>query len=283
MSLPYDMGNAGDLLKHGVLAEFVRWQCELGGQRLRFLDPFGGEPWGRPVPAVARRVRALPAGALRAAQSHVDNGRYYGSGIVARRTAEAAGGRGVRVLSGDTCPDRRDRLRACGLWMLHEAFPGIDVRSGRDRHDGYDAIGTIARSAGEDDLLLIDPFADGFLEQHARTVVPHMAAMAKRASVLLFVLNPDPSGRPGQRFDVILRNHLRGAWRMTCPPLPDNNGVRGESRYDAEVVLAARDLRRAERMRDIGVLRGRLTEFATQLGRVLGVSAQQLAPRRVGQ
>ena len=23
-SLPYDMGNAGDLLKHGVLAEFVR-------------------------------------------------------------------------------------------------------------------------------------------------------------------------------------------------------------------------------------------------------------------
>ena len=24
--LPYDMGNAGDLLKHGVLAEFVRWR-----------------------------------------------------------------------------------------------------------------------------------------------------------------------------------------------------------------------------------------------------------------
>lgn len=28
-SLPYDMGNAGDLLKHGVLAEFVRWYCDL--------------------------------------------------------------------------------------------------------------------------------------------------------------------------------------------------------------------------------------------------------------
>ena len=30
MTLPYDMGNAGDLLRHGVLAEFVRWQCRLG-------------------------------------------------------------------------------------------------------------------------------------------------------------------------------------------------------------------------------------------------------------
>ena len=40
--LPYDMGNAGDLLKHGVLAEYVRWQCELGLPP-RFLDPFGGE------------------------------------------------------------------------------------------------------------------------------------------------------------------------------------------------------------------------------------------------
>ena len=35
MSLPYDMGNEGDLLKHGVLAESVRWQCERNGS-LRF-------------------------------------------------------------------------------------------------------------------------------------------------------------------------------------------------------------------------------------------------------
>ena len=75
MTLPYHMGNAGDLLKHGVLAEFVRWQCGLGVP-LRFMDPFGGEPWTRPVPEVARRVRALSAGALWLAQSDIDNGRY---------------------------------------------------------------------------------------------------------------------------------------------------------------------------------------------------------------
>ena len=49
MSLPYDMGNAGDLLKHGVLAEFVRWRCE-SGRPGRFIDLFGGEPEGPAVP-----------------------------------------------------------------------------------------------------------------------------------------------------------------------------------------------------------------------------------------
>ena len=57
--LPYDMGNAGDLLKHGVLSEVARWQCEQGIQ-LRFIDLFGGEPWEEPVsPEVARRVRGF--------------------------------------------------------------------------------------------------------------------------------------------------------------------------------------------------------------------------------
>ena len=60
MGLPYDMGNAGDLLKHGVLAEFVRWRCERGAS-FRFIDLFGGEPWeDRPKPEVASHVLALP-------------------------------------------------------------------------------------------------------------------------------------------------------------------------------------------------------------------------------
>ena len=78
----YDKGNAGDLLKHGVLAEFVHWQCQ-SGRSFRFFDLFGGEPEGPAVPEVARRVRALPDGALRAAQTGIDADRYCGSGLVA--------------------------------------------------------------------------------------------------------------------------------------------------------------------------------------------------------
>jgi hypothetical protein len=42
--LSYDMGNAGDLLKHGVLAEFIQWWCPLHARRMRFVGPFGGRP-----------------------------------------------------------------------------------------------------------------------------------------------------------------------------------------------------------------------------------------------
>ena len=45
-SLPYDMGNAGDLLKHGVLAETLRHRLIFErNQPIRFLDLFGGEPF----------------------------------------------------------------------------------------------------------------------------------------------------------------------------------------------------------------------------------------------
>ena len=171
MTLPYDMGNAGDLLKHGVLAEFVRWQCGLG-MPLRFMDPFGGEPWGRPVPEVERRVRTLEPSALRAAQSDIDEHRYYGSSLLVRRAAEAVGGRKISVLGSDACAPRRERLHACGVTMLHEALPGlVGASSGRDRYDGYHAFEVIAHDAREGDLALIDPFVDGFVERPLRP--PH--------------------------------------------------------------------------------------------------------------
>ena len=135
MRLPYDMGNAGDLLKHGVLAEFVRWRCE-SGRPGRFMDLFGGEPEGPAVPEVARRVRALPDGALRAAQKDIDSGRYYGryygSGFVARRAAESAGC-SIRVLAADADRKREGRLKKAGLSMLDEesrSVPRFSARQG---------------------------------------------------------------------------------------------------------------------------------------------------------
>ena len=280
MSLPYDMGNAGDLLKHGVLAEFVRWQCELNGS-FRFLDPFGGEPWSEPVSAaVARRVRALPEDcALRTAQSEIDRGRYYGSGLVVRRTAEALGHAGVRVLVSDLDPAKRERLRACGLSMLNEDFPGCGA--GADGYDGYVAFDEIVRNAKDGDLALVDPFAR-FLPDKAPAVVPRMAEMAGRATVLLFALNWDPDNWVGRRFEALLKKHLPGAWRMTCPPLRRDTGVRGESRYHAEVVLAARAFRGDARGRDAAALRMRLDEFSRHLAAALDLQNDRLETRLVG-
>ena len=64
----------------------------------------------------------MTEGALRVAQTGIEDGRYFGSGLMVRHTAEAAGAE-VRVLSGDASDARRERLRASGLSMLDEAFP----------------------------------------------------------------------------------------------------------------------------------------------------------------
>ncbi len=67
-SLPYDMGNAGDMIKHGLLAEYVEWWCVSQRKRIKFLDPFGGRPWLEPpheatlLPLLHRQPRLLPLG-----------------------------------------------------------------------------------------------------------------------------------------------------------------------------------------------------------------------------
>lgn len=131
----------------------------------------------------------------------------------------------------------------------------------------------------DDDLVLLDPF-DEFLPAKAPAVVPQMAEAARRAAVLLFALNRTPGNEEGQRDDELLEQHLLGAWRMTCPPLPWI-GVRGESTYHAEVVLAAHSLFRAA-PRGAAALRKRLVQYLEHLARVLGLPASRLAPRAVG-
>ena len=282
MGMPYDIGNAGDLLKHGVLAEFIAWRCESPGSR-RFIDLFGGEPWRAPVPEVARRVRALPQCALRAVQTGLDENRYYGSGLVARRAAGLGPGTigSVRVLTSDRDPNCRRRLQDAGLRMIEEDFPDCDPSAGP--YDAYSALSRIASRLADRDIVLIDPFAE-FLRDRAGTVVPQLGALAKNAAVLLFALNLDPGNRVGRQFDALLEEHLAGAWRLSCPPLP-YRGVEGESRYHAEVVLADRGLlpsRPAEESSAVTALRTRLAAYTQHLAGVLDVPAEQLAPRVIG-
>ena len=277
MTFLYDMGNAGDLLKHGVLAEVVRWQCEQG-VALRFIDLFGGKPWEEPVCCkVARRVRGLgSACVLRAAQTSIEHGCYYGSGWVVRNVGKATECGTVRVLTTDRDQGHRELLRDSGLSLITEDFPNADLS------DGYAAFeNDVIPNAKDGDLVLIDPYSK-FLRRRAPTIVPLMAKMAKRAAVLLFALNLDPGNRVGQRFDKLLKEHLPGAWRLTCPPLK-HTGVKGESTFHADIVLAARWLPEGKGSGDTDALRKQLTAFAEQLAGVLELPAKQLSLRVVGQ
>lgn len=275
-NLPYDPGNVGDLLKHGVLAEFVRWRCHLG-KPVRFLDLFAGEPYEEEVSdIVVKRVQALAGSALWEAQPDISDHCYYGSGNLVRKLTEKVGG-DVRVFVADCDPERLQKLRASGLSTLDEEFPSCGLNSGQ--YDAYTTFEQVVDKAEEADLVLIDDFSR-FLPDRAPNVVPRIKEMAERASVLLFALNLDPHNSVGRQFDTLLEQHLRCAWRMTCPPLSDT-GVNGESKYHADVILAAHPLLEHRNNRDVAELKTRLDDFAKKLAGVLGLSesaTQMLMP-----
>ena len=277
-SLPYDMGNAGDLLKHGVLAEFIRWRVKRDAP-VRFLDLFAGEPFACVASETIRRVRGLAGSALTEAQTGIDECRYFGSGKLVHNLGKRLDA-DVPVFVGDCNPERCKRLLTYDLRSLKDKFP--DAFDCFGRYDAYAAFDKIVCKARKEDVALIDPFKE-FLPRKAKTIVPQMEEMADRAAVVLFALNKDPGNRVASRFDDLLKTHLRDAWRMTCPPLP-YRGIRGESQYHAEVVLAARDLRGD--CPDTDGLKARLEDHAWKLAKVLCLcddGARMLLPRVIGE
>jgi hypothetical protein len=251
--LPYDMGNAGDLLKHGVLAEFTQWWCHLHARRMRFLDPFGGRPWVEPpVPRVVERVKALAGFALCAAQP-LPEIRYYGSGHVVRHAAQASG-HDAEVLVSDRDPAALRDLLASGLQALQH--PGFDPA------DGF----SILTAEVDADLALIDPFAP-FLRDEAPLVLPRVDTVSQRRATVVFVLIQDPMDAVGRRYAALKARHLGHAWSLNCPKLPDT-GVKGESNYETEVLLLAPVLLATPMA---AALRDKLEQYAARLTEVLGV------------
>lgn len=272
------MGNAGDLLKHGVLAEYVRWRADTGGQ-VRFLDLFAGEPESDSTPGeIVSRLHGLKESALFEAQPEIDKGRYYGSSKLVRHLVRRFASGRIEVFGGDANPERARRLAGDGLAPL-PAVP--DGKDDAGSHDAYRFLSACTEHAEARDLLLIDPFAD-FLPEKSDVVVPQIRAVAERAAVLLFALNLDPYNSTGEKFDALLEQHLPEAVIMTCPP-PRKSSIKSERKYYADVVLASPVLRGESYERD--ALLTRLDVFAAQLGQALGLSNQSrcmLRPRVVG-
>ena len=216
------MGNAGDLLKHGVLAEYVRWRREQGCP-VRLIDLFGGEPREKVGEKLKNRTLALPEeSALRSAQIEIDRGSYLGSGLVARNAGAE------QVLTNDCDPERRERLQEAGLGLVADEFSSCPA----ELHgwDAYRLLGGIVDDLRADDLVFMDPFQ--FLPR-AEDAIPLLAAAVRRqAAAMIFALNRNPAGPDSKRFDDLLAEHLPGAWRITCPPHP-------ELECHADVVLAA--------------------------------------------
>ncbi len=228
-NLLYDAGNVGGLLKHGLLAELLRWHGEVS-DAIIFLDPFGGFPVHCVSPLVIERVQKLRNSALLDIQVEIAKGCYYGSSFLARRAIKNAPNQADKVFVSDHKKETRQLLLAYGLQELK-----------RDRFNARDGY-SILDCAREGEVVLIDPFGD-FLPREVKAddtkkIIPKIARVSKYATVILFVLNLNPENSVGKKYQKLKEKHLRDAWFLSCPPIK-NVGVRGESKYHVEVLLAS--------------------------------------------
>jgi len=227
--LPYDMGNSGDLIKHGMIAEFTKWWCHHNQDQFVFYDPFGGRPWVEPPhKKVIERLSQLKNCALAEAQPIPDT-RYYGSGHIIRKISHHAGC-SARVLVSDRNEDAIDDLVNSGLERIdHKKFIS---------QNAYSILECYLRS-NDASLILLDPFAD-FLESY-ETLLPKVTEFVAQAevAVALFVLSDESTSLEYENFSNLRRRGTTGKtvqFSFSCPQL-QNTGIEGEERYWSDVIL----------------------------------------------
>lgn len=267
-SLRYDMGNAGDIIKHGVLAEFAEWWCLDNGRDLLYADPFGGRPWGEAKSEAARRInvmhkkqRAL-ARAQNAEQQLRDLQRiatYYGSSHV---VLNASRGRAT-VYADDADNLAREDLKASGLPIISEdknMFPSYKPGN------GYAILGC-AKKAGLQ-LVLLDPYRE-FMRDEFLTAAgeKRFSAIVKAAEknpdlwIAVFVLDWQETGKKYQEFRK--KRLAQRAIGIRCEPLKEGK-LDGEDSYAMEMLLVSDSLKR-EDADNIRKLRSRIKEFANSI------------------
>lgn len=158
-----------------------------------------------------------------------------------------------------------------------EEFSVGDADDDVEDYDAYKAFEKIVREGKlqKDDLVLIDPFSE-FLKEEADKVIPQIKEVIEQgAAVILFALNLDPCNSVGRKFEKLLKDYLPKAWRMTMPPLRFTR-IRGESKYHAEVILAAKVLEGEAGADDVADLKKRLEKLAEHLA---DIPAGQLKPQ----
>ena len=271
-SLRYDMGNAGDLVKHGVLAEFAEWWP---GGELRYADPFGGRPWGWPKPTVRNRFGRLKDSgcalwrAQKGAQCAASGGLYYGSSHV---VLNASGGRAF-VFADDIDKLARADLKASGLRVISDEFRDQEYGG-----NGYSILTPGILKAGQFNLTLIDPHAD-FLRKELSASSEDEGQFRKIKDaierpdncnlwVAIFVLVDDENRK---RYEERRESFFRGRGvALRCPRMPKQEGQPdGESHYDMEIMLVSSRL--ADNCPRIRELRERIAKFKAAAEKALGV------------
>lgn len=261
--LHYRMGNLGDVIKHGVLAEFVEWWGENETRPLICADTFAGCPYRESdscevEKGAVERLVALQGTAISRVYSH-DKSRYLGSTELVRQISQGFVPKPSILVSDNASPARRE---------LREA--GFDVIDLPENNDGYTVLDDKVRRerAQAANLILIDPY-DGFLLGESKKgncrLQKAKALMEQNVTVALFVLdwwskggnNSKGVSKVHENYCQFKKSHLNGtAVSLRCFI---------SQKHDAEILLMSQIF-----AKDGGVeLHKRLKDFANAAQSVL--------------
>ena len=269
-SLPYKMGNAGDLIKHGALALFVQWWCENNpAKEFRFADPFGGMSGEREInPVIKQRLETLSSEEPFVAGCLWDGKSYRNSGhIVCSAVREC--GKNPQVWTSDSSPEKRKQLAASGLSLLDDKYSNYDSK------DGY----SILPHAGDFDLVLLDPFGDLLRKDISQfQKIQESVRRNCKTTVMVFVLDMQPYKMPCVSPGICHKHEHyleeREKFRDMAFSLRCRKAIprKKDKTYDVEILLISKMF--ADGGGD--KLRARLEQFKDAAQKTLKVSADDL-------
>ena len=231
--LPYDMGNIGDLLKHGVIAEFIRWSSDTypNSKEFVFLDPFCGDAWKNYANLnVIKRLEQLRDNKetkfeIINAQPDFEKSIYYGSTHVALRQIRSCG-LSPHVYISDESSERVEEL------IKSDSYRNIKKINYNNFYpsNGYSILDSINERRRLVNMVLIDPFLD---MEKIRQRTYSIARASQKTAVVLFVLINDNA-----QWKKIWAELPEHKIILTCPRLK-NTGINGESGYTVKVILTS--------------------------------------------
>lgn len=293
-SLPYHMGNAGDLIKHGALAHYVGWWFgqNTTARPLRFVDPFGGCPWEEVENTeIKRRLNALGEQSQRAVALCLwDRECYYNSGHIVAEAANRCAGKAV-IRTSDESDIARSDLMVSSLrrddMLLFEDDPDFQDIATKSAN-GFAILNSSALKTA--DLVLFDPFG-GFLRNEfiskqesdrAETFNKIVKAVAdnEKLCVMIFLLDMWSKDRHTGTIADIHHRYVDDyrprlsecAISLRCPKIPDRYGIKGESDYEAEILLVSQMFANGGGDK----LRARLEKFASTVQGILPLGGNKI-------
>ncbi len=242
-TLKYYMGNAGDIIKHGLLTEFVEWWKDSNHETLCVADTFGGCPWSNLSPdgGIRKMLLELKSHALGRAYSKRDD-KYLGSSHLIRQTAEKCE-MSVNIDISDENEAARCNLENSILGN-EDSMKMIKLP---DNNNGYTILDD-GQKPEQYNLILIDPYSEFLRDEfywdkgnsQKTEYFVRLIELTKKYPnlfIAVFVLDMNKENKVGKEFAEFKTSKLSHCTFSLCCPKQTQ-----KDKYNFEILLMGQQI-----------------------------------------